>query len=71
MKKELLFALLVLAFNQLFAHTVNFYVQKVDSITAPLNKSLVTTDILYDRVLPLAALDLFNSKTDTAEYLFV
>ena len=34
----------------------------VDSLTAPLNKGLLTTGILYDRALPLAALHAFGVR---------
>jgi hypothetical protein len=67
-KQILLIAIFIIAINQLCAQSDNPVVQKADSITANLNKTYVTTGILYDRVAPLAGLDLFNSQTDTSDY---
>lgn len=53
------------AFSGLFAQSDNLFVQKVDSVTINLNKLDISTGILYDRVAPLAGLDLFNAQTDT------
>ena len=50
------------------AQSDNPFTLKVDSVTVPLDKSYITTGILYDRVRPFAALDLFNPQTDTSEY---
>lgn len=36
------------------------YTQTIDSLFINLNKSGVTTGILYDRVFPFAGLDVFN-----------
>lgn len=72
MKKQLLLlaGILLLLLNHLFAQSDNPYVQKVDSMTANLNKSFITTGILYDRAPPLSNLDLFNAQIDTSDYEF-
>lgn len=47
------------------------YSQMVDSLMSPLNKSLITTGILYDRVYPFAGLHSFNTSygnPDTSSY---
>ena len=36
------------------------FTQAMDSLLAPLDKSRITTGILYERVKPLANIDLFN-----------
>lgn len=36
------------------------FTKKADSIIAPLDKTQITTGILYDRVFPTARLDVFN-----------
>lgn len=46
------------------------YTQMADTLLYPLNKSYVTTGILYDRVYPFASLHTFNSiNPDTSGYL--
>ncbi len=47
------------------------YTQMVDSLMAPLNKTQITTGILYDRVFPFAYLQSFNrsyNNPDTSSY---
>lgn len=46
------------------------YSEKADSVFLNLNKSLITTDILYDRAFPLSRFDLYNPVTDTVDYEF-
>ena len=70
MRKHLLLFIATLWFipEEGLSQSNNPFVNKVDSITANLNKSYITTGILYDRVPPLAALDLFNPQVDTSDY---
>lgn len=55
------------------AQTVNWdtlpYIQQADFKLAQLNKSLITTNILYDRVMPIADIERFKAQesfTDTS-----
>ena len=47
------------------AQTNYTYTQIVDSALFPVNKSQITTGVLYDRVFPIAGLHAFKS-TDTS-----
>jgi hypothetical protein len=44
------------------------YAEKADSIFANLDKSLITTGILFDRAVPLSRFDLYNPATDIVDY---
>jgi len=72
MKKQILLtAIFIIALSLLYAQSTNPFAQKVDSITANLDKNYITTGVLYDRTPQLASLDLFNPLTDTSDfYLF-
>jgi len=45
----------------------NFYVGKMDDIFFNLDKSAITSGILYDRTYPFSELNSYNSATDTSE----
>ena len=47
------------------------YAEKADSLFANLDKSLITTGILYDRAFPLSRFDLYNPATDTVDYEYI
>lgn len=49
----------------------NFYVDKMDDIFSNLNKSDVTSGILYDRTFPFSELYAYNTATDTCENSFL
>lgn len=50
------------------AHTQdNFYVQKTDSAFMYLDKTSITTNILYNRAYPFAELDTYSLTADTTE----
>jgi pimeloyl-ACP methyl ester carboxylesterase len=68
MRKQVLITTFVVVSNILHAQSDNPFVQSADSMMVNLNKTYITTGILYDRVAPLAGLDLFNSQTDTSTY---
>src|SRR5260221_10362320 len=69
MRKQLLFlASFTIATKIIQAQSDNPFVQSADSMMVNLNKTYITTGILYDRVAALAGLDLFNSQTDTSNY---
>jgi len=70
MRKHLLVSIIALsfAFIESFSQSDNPFANKVDSIMANVNKSYITTGILYDRVPPLGSLDLFNAQIDTSDY---
>ncbi len=68
MKKLLLF-LVVFVSLTVKAQTPKNYTQTADSCLVNLNKSGVTTGILYDRVFPFASLAIFNQNyADTSSY---
>ena len=68
MKKLLLF-LIVFASLTAEAQTPKNFTQTADSCLVNLNKSGVTTGILYDRVFPFASLAIFNENyADTSSY---
>lgn len=52
------------------AQQTYFYADQVDTILQNLDKSYVTTGVLYDRAFPLSRFDVFNPATDTATYQF-
>ena len=52
--------LLLLLLNFIASSQSLTFTQAMDSLLAPLDKSRVTTGILYERVKPLANIDLFN-----------
>ncbi|WP_419802358.1 T9SS type A sorting domain-containing protein [Mucilaginibacter sp.] len=62
MKKILLFVLVILASLTVRSQTLKDYTQTADSCFSNLNKSGITTGILYDRIYPLAALPIFNQN---------
>lgn len=76
MKKKRLTLTLITFFTILSASygqaNVDFsYTQMVDTLMGPLNKSQITTGILYDRVFPFAGLHSFNTlygNPDTSSY---
>lgn len=47
------------------------YAEKADSLFANLDKSLITTGILYDRTFPLSRFDLYNPATETVDYEYI
>lgn len=51
-----------------FAQTTFPYTEKADSIFENIDKSLITTGILYDRAPPISRFDLYNAATDTVNY---
>lgn len=59
LKKVLLLFLLLQVYNSIYSQSLSF-TQAIDSILAPLDKSRITTGILYERVKPMANIDLFN-----------
>ncbi|MEJ7779322.1 MAG: alpha/beta fold hydrolase [Daejeonella sp.] len=68
MKKLLLF-FLALNYFTVQAQTLKNYTQTADSCLSYLDKSGITTGILYDRVYPFAALAIFNENyADTSSY---
>ncbi|MES2730549.1 MAG: DNRLRE domain-containing protein [Bacteroidota bacterium] len=46
-------------------YTIPSYQQEIDQVIAALNKSQITTGILYDRAFPLADLEAFTGGNDT------
>lgn len=62
MKKTLLFVLVSLASLTVRSQTLKDYTQTADSCFSNLNKSGITTGILYDRIYLLAALPIFNQN---------
>lgn len=56
--------LILLMSGKIFSQSYDpSYREVVDSIMTPINKSQITTGILYDRVFPWASLHAFNADT--------
>ncbi len=69
MKYILLTAALLLSFGRLAAQQT--YTQMQDSLMLHLNKTLIPSGILYDRVYPWASLPHLDASTDTIDYSYV
>jgi hypothetical protein len=64
--------LLIFIFLQTTKAQQNYlYAEKTDSMFANLDKSLITTGVLYDRAFPLSRFDLYNPATDTVDYEYI
>ena len=64
---------LLLANAILLAQSPLTFTQAMDSLLAPLDKSRIPTGILYERVKPMANIDLFNAPSSDpfiSEYSF-
>ena len=59
--KALLFILFLSTFGCLKAQTLLSFTRDVDSVFLNLNKTFITSGILYDRVYPFARLHMFNT----------
>ncbi len=60
------FSLLISSLSS-FSQTILPFTKSVDSMFVNLNKSYITTGILYDRIFPIAYLNMFNtSESDTS-----
>ena len=68
MKYILLTAALLLSFGRLAAQQT--YTQMQDSLMLHLNKTLIPSGILYDRVYPWASLPHLDASTDTIDYSY-
>jgi len=76
MKKIYLSALVLMLCMQSFGQTdqkrstpeKSPYIQKMDSIFEDLDKTEISTGILYDRVPSFANIEQFNKKNDTANF---
>lgn len=69
MKKKYPFVLAtILAINSVQAQDNFTYTKMADSLLYPVNKSLITSGILYDRVVPFTSLHSFKN-TDTSSYV--
>ncbi len=68
MKKALLFiAMILLQVNILVAQTSQ-YTREIDSLYTNIDKSQITTGLLYDRVIPMTSLHTFNSLYPDTSY---
>ncbi len=64
--------LFLIGLNPIIHSQQNYiYTERADSLFANLDKSLITTGILYDRAFPLSRFDLYNSATDTVDYEYI
>jgi len=57
--------------SPVYAQQTFIYAEKADSLFANLDKSSVSTGILYDRAFPLSRFDLYNSANDTVDYEYI
>ena len=64
MRKIIIFIALVTSINITYAQS---YTEAFDSVFANISKTQATTGILYERVLPFAELQNFNSNVSTVD----
>src|SRR5687767_1722702 len=61
----------ILISSSVNAQQSHIYAEKADSLFMNLDKSLITTGILYDRAFPLSRFDLYNPAADTVDYEYI